>query len=132
MVFCYQNCSDLLWEKIVLVIANFFLKLEVEGREFAKFLRSLKYGFHKKYFWKNEPLTSCLPIFSRSVLIWKKSGDKSVRLVRGSFFRKYFLWNPYFKGSFFFLYLILEIKPCRLGSRIWYVEAFWYKTEIFI
>ena len=34
MVFCYQNCSDLLWEKIVLVIA--------EGREFAKFLRSLE------------------------------------------------------------------------------------------
>ena len=30
MVFCYQNCSNLLREKIVLVI----------GREFAKFLRS--------------------------------------------------------------------------------------------
>ena len=26
--------------------------------------------------------------------------------------------------------LILEIKPCWLGSRIWDVEAFWYKTEI--
>ena len=24
----------------------------------------------------------------------------------------------------------LEIKPCRLGSRIQDVEAFWYKTEI--
>ena len=24
MVFCYQNCSDLLWEKIVLVIEKFF------------------------------------------------------------------------------------------------------------
>ena len=35
MVFCYQNCSDLLWEKNVLVI-------EAEGREFAKNLRSLE------------------------------------------------------------------------------------------
>ena len=40
----------------------------------------------------------CPPIFSRSVLIWKKLGDKSVQLVRGSFFRKYFLWNPYFSN----------------------------------
>jgi predicted ATPase len=34
MVFCYQNCSDLLREKL--------LKFEAEGREFAKFLRSLE------------------------------------------------------------------------------------------
>ena len=32
MVFCYQNCSDLLWEKIVLVIE----------KEFAKILKSLE------------------------------------------------------------------------------------------
>ena len=32
MVFCYQNCSDLLWEKIVLVIEKF----EDEGWEFDK------------------------------------------------------------------------------------------------
>ena len=42
MVLCYQNCSDLMlknnyssdWEKK--------LKFEAEGREFAKFLRSLE------------------------------------------------------------------------------------------
>ena len=34
MVFCYQNCSELLWGKIVLAI-------EAEGQEFAKFLRLL-------------------------------------------------------------------------------------------
>ena len=28
------------------------------------------------------------------------------------------------------VYLVLEIKPCELGSRIRDVEAFWYKTEI--
>ena len=38
MVFCYQNCSDLLWEKIVLKL----LKFEDEGWEFAKSLRSLE------------------------------------------------------------------------------------------
>ena len=42
MVFCYQNCSDLLWEKIVLVIEKNVLKFEAEGPEFAKFLRSLE------------------------------------------------------------------------------------------
>ena len=41
MVFCYQNCSDLLREKNVLVIGK-ILKFEVEGREFSKFLRSLE------------------------------------------------------------------------------------------
>ena len=41
LVFCYQNCSDLLWEKIVLVIEKKLLKLEAEGWEFAKILRSL-------------------------------------------------------------------------------------------
>ena len=36
MVFCYQNCSDLLWEKL--------LKFEAEGREleFSKILWSLE------------------------------------------------------------------------------------------
>ena len=41
MVFYYQNRSDLLWEKIVLVIEEKPLKFETEGREFAKNLRSL-------------------------------------------------------------------------------------------
>ena len=34
MVFCYQNCSHLLWEKL--------LKFEAEGQEVAKILRSLE------------------------------------------------------------------------------------------
>ena len=42
MVFCYQNCSDLLLEKIVLVIEKKKLKFEAEGREFAKILTSLE------------------------------------------------------------------------------------------
>ena len=41
LVFCYQNCSDLLWEKNVLVTEEKLLKFEAEGWEFAKFLRSL-------------------------------------------------------------------------------------------
>ena len=49
MVICFQNfqnCSDLLWEKIVLVIEKKLLKFKAEGREFAKILRS-----HKQLIW---------------------------------------------------------------------------------
>ena len=42
MVFCYQNCSDLLWEKIAIVMEKKLLKFEAEGREFVNFLRSLE------------------------------------------------------------------------------------------
>jgi hypothetical protein len=44
MVFCYQNCSDLLWEKNVLVIEKNFW--------FAKFLRSLKVSKSRNDFFK--------------------------------------------------------------------------------
>ena len=36
MVFCNQNCSDLLWEKIVLVIDNFYL------RSLEQFIQTVK------------------------------------------------------------------------------------------
>ena len=42
MVFCYQNCSDLLREKKCSSDQEKLLKFEPEGREFAKFLRSLE------------------------------------------------------------------------------------------
>ena len=35
-VFCFENCSDLLWEQIVLVIENKFCTFEAEGQEFEK------------------------------------------------------------------------------------------------
>ena len=38
LVFCYQNCSNLLWEKNVLVIKKF----KAEGQDFAKILISLE------------------------------------------------------------------------------------------
>ena len=41
LVFCFQSCSDQLWEKNVLGI-ECFLKFEPEGREFAKIWRSLE------------------------------------------------------------------------------------------
>ena len=42
MVFCYKNCSGLLWEKNVLVTEKKLLKFEAEGQEFAIFLRSFE------------------------------------------------------------------------------------------
>ena len=42
MAFCYQNGSDLLWEKKCSSDQEKLLKFEAEGREFSKFLRSLE------------------------------------------------------------------------------------------
>ena len=42
MVFCYLNCSDLLWEKIVSSDREKLLKFEAEGQKFAECLRSLE------------------------------------------------------------------------------------------
>ena len=42
MVFCYQNCSDLLLEKTFSNDREKLLKFEAEGREFEKNLRSLE------------------------------------------------------------------------------------------
>ena len=50
------------------------------------------------------------PFFSRSALIWKKSGDKSVQLVRGSFLSKYFLQNPYIK--------VFKPEMCPIGPHV--------------
>ena len=36
MVFCYQNCSDLLWEKIVLVIEKNFWNLRLKAENLQK------------------------------------------------------------------------------------------------
>jgi hypothetical protein len=40
MVFCYQDCSDLLWEKKCSHDREKLLKFEAEGLEFIKILRS--------------------------------------------------------------------------------------------
>ena len=37
MVFCYPNCSDLLWEKIVLVMENNFSNLRLKAENLQKF-----------------------------------------------------------------------------------------------
>ena len=41
MVFCYQNCTDLLWKKSSSDQEK-LLKFEAEGQEFANLLRSLE------------------------------------------------------------------------------------------
>ena len=48
MVFCYQNCSDLLWEKKCSSDQEKLLKFEAEGWEFAKIFeitRTIYWGF---------------------------------------------------------------------------------------
>ena len=42
MVFCYQNCSDIPWDKNGSGDREKLLKFEAEGREFSKILWSLE------------------------------------------------------------------------------------------
>ena len=62
----------------------------------------------------------CAPFFSRSLLIWKITGDKSVQLVRNSFLSKYFLQNPYFSYPF----LVVEgvLLPYQEQTPIFYQQ----------
>ena len=63
MVFCYQNCSDQLWEKNVSVIEKNFLEFKAEGQEFAKFLRSLEQFIQtvkgQNNFWQQNAFLTC-------------------------------------------------------------------------
>ena len=64
------------------------------------------------------------PFFSRSALIstdLEKNGGKSVQLVRGSFFQKYFLWNPYFNEW------IVDTKFCFI---LWLLIKFAYNPQL--
>ena len=43
MVFCYQSCSDLMWEKKCSTDREKLFKFKAEGQEFGKILRSLEW-----------------------------------------------------------------------------------------
>ena len=47
-VFCFKNCFDQLWEKIVIVIEIFFWKFEAQLKEFAKLFRTLIHSSKNK------------------------------------------------------------------------------------
>ena len=55
MVFCFQNCFDLLWEKKSFSNQEKLLKFKAEGQEFAKILRLIEQFIGtvkgKKNFW---------------------------------------------------------------------------------
>ena len=54
------------------------------------------------------------PFFSISVLIWKKTEEKIVQLVRGASFRGDFLQNPYFNTeSTDFLSMAIKPTPTK-------------------
>ena len=76
MVFCYQNCSDLMWEKIVLVIEKNLLKFKAEGREFATFLRSLEQSIQtvkgQNNLWWHDDFLTCSWRFLISHAFWLK------------------------------------------------------------
>ena len=52
MVFCHENCSDLLWEKIILEIKIFFAKSRLKAKNLLLFwLTSLKQFIEQ---WKSQ------------------------------------------------------------------------------
>ena len=57
----------------------------------------------------------------------EKTGEKSVQLARGSFFRKYFLWNPYF--SFLLRNYIMENRT-SLGTDLISMNISWSYEDL--
>ena len=47
ILFYFENCSDQMWEKIVLVIEKNICKFEAEGQKLATFLKSLVQFFEQ-------------------------------------------------------------------------------------
>ena len=67
MVFCFDHCSDLLWETIVLTIEKDFYRFDAEGREFAKILRWLEKS--QNNFWNGILLNLLLKVSIRSSVL---------------------------------------------------------------
>ena len=66
LVFCFQNCSNLLWENIVQVIKKNF---GTEGQEFANFWKSSDQNSNSERlvpFLKQNTLLTCFWLFLRS------------------------------------------------------------------
>ena len=60
MLFCYQNCSDLLWEKIVLVIEKNFWNSRLKAKNFQKFWDHLNNLFKQ---WKDRTISGNRMLF---------------------------------------------------------------------
>ena len=76
---------------------------------FPPFFFQISADWWKIYFYKKIHYKICKCCnFNQSALIWKKTGGKSVQLVRVSLFRKYFLWNPYFSSSLKSVYTFMS------------------------
>ena len=79
MVLCYQNCSDLLWEKIVLVIEKNFRSSRLKAKNLQKFWDHLNNlfilwvsWFKNKSFWQRFTCTQ-----QRCLLVFKSEGAET-------------------------------------------------------
>ena len=70
MVFCYQNCSDLLWEKIVLVFEKNFLNSRLKAENLKIYWDHLNNLFKqwkvRTLFWWQNSFSTCSWRFFRS------------------------------------------------------------------
>ena len=71
--------------------------------------RTLKYGFCKKYFKRNEPLTSWTLL---SPVFFQISAEVH-------FYRSNFLQNPYFRSDFLFTFVYPFVNLGHLDLRVW-------------
>ena len=112
-IFTYTNlkkgptliCNYTLIKELRVCVLPFYVK---------NLIVNLKYGFCKKYFNRNEPLTSWT-FFSRSVLIWKKRGQKWSEV---HFYQSNFLQNPYFSSLVsqrFLIAIIISVTSMSLN-----------------
>ena len=62
------------------------------------------------------------PVVLSTALIWKKSEDKSVQLVRVAFFRSDFLQNPYFNN-------ITDVSRARTTD-VWCLDSKFFTDKI--
>ena len=105
MVFCFENCSDIMWEKILVTEKNFW-KLEAEGPAFVKKLRSL----FEIFFW--------------TVIVWKKNSNKFL-------FALVIYWNKLEQLKWQFEQIIEVYKPTETRQKIILIIFTWLHQLFF-
>ena len=77
MVFCFQNCSDPMWEKIVIVIEKNWIIIAKFMRSLKQFIQTVKGRtnfWHGMFFWLVPGGFSDLINQNHLNLNWKKNG----------------------------------------------------------
>ena len=114
MVFCFQNCSNLLWEKIVLVIEKNFWNSRLKAENLQKFETAWTFFSNSErsaLFLKQNAFLTCSWRFLRTNIFIKASKSQKHYLVR-------FLGNGVSRNCFWDLLTFRTIK-IKIGKNYW-------------